>query len=270
MKQFFLNNRVSSGDIVGMLKDLPGTKVEEGWDGSIKVGKDPEFEIEESRMPRESLRQGELEIFVDNQMQYYRPGEEKDQGRQPRESLQQGELEIFVDNQMQFYRPGEEKPDSRPRGSSLEIYVDEQLVCYKNRTEYFIQYKDEDAQSEEDEGDADSVRENQLFIQRAGTRCSIDWVDDDPSKFRTQALPNARTKKREHQYIDNNQSKFANNNLVGEPSKDEEPEYNAYNGQSPLVIEGEFDLPVGHKKKKIDVNDASQRQGGCCSSCSIF
>lgn len=86
---------------------------------------------------------------------------------------------------MQFYRPGEEKPDSRPRGSSLEIYVDEQLVCYKNRTEYFIQYKDEDAQSEEDEGDADSVRENQLFIQRAGTRCSIDWVDDDPSKFRT-------------------------------------------------------------------------------------
>lgn len=56
MKQFFLNNRVSSGDIVGMLKDLPGTKVEEGWDGSIKVGKDPEFEIEESRMPRESLR----------------------------------------------------------------------------------------------------------------------------------------------------------------------------------------------------------------------
>ena len=68
---FFAHNNFSFSELIHILKDLPGTEVNEGWDGSVKILKSPRVGLK-NRAPSTTL-----EIFIEGELVYERHRDNK-------------------------------------------------------------------------------------------------------------------------------------------------------------------------------------------------
>lgn len=122
-ESFFAHNNFSFSELIHILKDLPGTEVQEGWDGSVKIVKSANLDLED-RVPATSL-----EIFIEGELVYERHRENKKEAEEEEERLRNTSLEIWVDGKLQYERHGELKEvEPRRHGSSLQIFMEGQLV----------------------------------------------------------------------------------------------------------------------------------------------